>query len=125
MRLVHFSDDPNIRTFEPKAVRVLSRREPGSEWLNGPLVWAIDDWHSPLYLFPRDCPRILVWPKKSTTADDLKKWWDGRTCRMIAHIEWAWFERVTDARLYRYELPEKDFECLGDAGMWVSRSPVE
>ena len=28
------------------------------------------------------------------------------------------------ARLYRYELPTEPFECLDDAGMWVSRQAV-
>ncbi|HMG50328.1 MAG TPA: hypothetical protein VK597_07005, partial [Inquilinus sp.] len=62
MRLFHFSDDPAIERFEPRPVRVPSARPAGREWLNGPLVWAIDDAHQMLYLFPRDCPRILAWP---------------------------------------------------------------
>jgi hypothetical protein len=40
------------------------------DWLNGPLVWAIDAWHQPMYLFPRDCPRILYWPLATTNAAD-------------------------------------------------------
>ena len=35
---------------------------------HGPLVWAIDKWHQPMYRFPRDCPRILLWPRVTTTA---------------------------------------------------------
>ena len=66
MRLFHFSDDPAIARFEPRAVLVPSPRAPGREWLNGPLVWAIDEPHQPMYLFPRDCPRILLWPRPET-----------------------------------------------------------
>ena len=44
---------------------------------------------------------------------------------MIAHIEWAWFDRFRAARLFRYELPVAAFEDLGDAGMWVARGEVE
>ena len=95
------------------------------EWLNGPLVWAIDDWHQPLYLFPRDCPRILIWPRPQTTPQDLAVWWGNRSARMLAHLELAWWDRVTAASLYRYELPRPAFEPLNDAGMFVSRSPVE
>jgi hypothetical protein len=121
MRLFHFSDDPDIRRFEPRPVRVPSARPDGRDWLNGPLVWAIDEWHAPMYLFPRDCPRILLWPVETTSAQDLELWWGQRRCRMIAHVEWGWFEALQRDRLYRYELPTEAFESLDDAGMWISR----
>jgi hypothetical protein len=125
MRLFHFSDQQGLERFEPRPVAVPSQRPPGRDWLNGPLVWAIDDWHQPMYLFPRDCPRILLWPVATTTAADLEAWWGGRTARIIAHIEWAWFEAFKTGRLFRYEFPPTDFECLDDAGMWISRQAVE
>jgi hypothetical protein len=124
MRLFHFSDDPGIERFEPRPVLVPSARAPGREWLNGPLVWAIDEPHQPMYLFPRDCPRILLWPRPETTAQDLERWWGGSPCRMIAHVEEAWLERLSKASIIRYELPTDPFESLDDAGMWVSRQAV-
>jgi hypothetical protein len=124
MRLFHFSEDPGIGLFEPRTVAVATPRAAGREWLNGPLVWAIDEWHEPMYLFPRDCPRVLVWPTDTSSADDIRRWWGERTCRMIAHIEWGWLERLRRARLYRYELPGDAFETIDDAGMWVSRAAV-
>ena len=124
MRLFHFSDDPEIERFEPRPVRVPSERPAGREWLNGPLVWAIDEWHAPMYLFPRDCPRVLIWPTAATTPADLALWWGGRDCRMVAHVEWGWFEALLRGRLYRYELPAKVFESLDDAGMWVARETI-
>jgi hypothetical protein len=125
MRLFHFSDDPSIELFEPRPVRVPSTRAPGMEWLNGPLVWAIDDWHQPLYLFPRECPRILIWPGPETTPRDRAFWWGDRSARMVAHVEAAWWDRLSAVSLYRYELPRSAFEPLNDAGMHVSRVPVE
>jgi hypothetical protein len=125
MRLFHFSDDPSIELFEPRPVRVPSPRAPGMEWLNGPLVWAIDDWHQPLYLFPRDCPRILVWPGPRTTPRDRARWWGDRCARMAGYVEEAWRGRLSSAVLYRYELPSAGFEPLNDAGMFVSRAAVE
>ncbi len=92
--------------------------------MNGPLVWAIDDWHAPMYLFPRDCPRILIWPTATTSSADLERWWGGRACRMIAHVEWAWFAALNAGMRYRYELPVEAFESLDDAGMWVARQGV-
>jgi len=67
MRLFHFSDDPRIEVFEPRSPRVLAVRPSGQQWLNGPLVWAIDESHSILYLFPRECPRVVIWPTRQTT----------------------------------------------------------
>ena len=51
MQLFHFSDAGGIKVFTPRPVPVASPRAEGREWLNGPLVWAIDDWHAPMYLF--------------------------------------------------------------------------
>ncbi|MDP1599103.1 DUF6886 family protein [Phenylobacterium sp.] len=124
MRLFHFSDDPAITRFEPRAVLVPSPRAPGREWLNGPLVWAIDEPRQPMYLFPRDCPRILLWPRPETTQADLDLWWGDSPSRMIAHVEAAWLERLSQAALTRYEFPASAFESLDDAGMWVAREAV-
>ena len=125
MRLFHFSDNPAIARFEARAVAVPSQRKSGMDWLNGPLVWAIDDWHQPMYLFPRECPRILLWRTADTSAEDARRFFDGRDCRMIAHIEWAWYERFAAAQIHRYDLPADGFEDIGDGGMWVHRGGVE
>lgn len=93
------------------------------EWLNGPLVWAIDAWHQPMYLFPRDCPRILLWPLTTTTLEDRRAHWTTPR-RMIAYIERGWLNRLSETVLYRYALPGEEFQSLDDAGMWVSRSAV-
>lgn len=122
MRLFHFSEDSEIGVFEPRPVREPSPRDPGREWLNGPLVWAIEPERSGMYLFPRECPRILLWPTPRTTAEDLALWWGSRACRTLAHIEWAWLERLRAGRLWRYEFSPDGFEPLHDAGMWVSQT---
>lgn len=124
MRLFHFSDDPGIASFRPRPVLVPSKRRPGLDWLNGPLVWAIDEHHRPMYLFPRDCPRILLWPRPTSTAEDVERWFGGCDFRMIAHVEQAWLDRLERTTLYRYEFPPEPFEDLDDAGMWISRQEV-
>jgi hypothetical protein len=124
MRLFHFSEEPGITRFEPRKVTVPTPRAPGREWLDDPLVWAIDERHAPMYLFPRDCPRVLLWPLASSSAEDIRWLWGERTCRMVAHIEWGWLERLRRTRLYRYEMPCDAFERIGDAGMWVSEAPA-
>jgi len=124
VRLFHFSEDPNIGIFRPRPVRISTERPAGREWLNEPLVWAIDELHQSMYLFPRDCLRVLYWPTPTTTAEDYQRWWGKRSCQVVAHIEWSWFDRLRAGTLHRYEFPEADFMSLQDAGMWVSRMPV-
>jgi hypothetical protein len=126
-RLFHFSDDPAIERFVPRAVPAPSVRPPGREWLNGPLVWAIAEERQYLYLFPRDCPRIVVWSHPHTSPEDHGRWL-GETVpadRAVAYIEAAWFQRWAQSVIYRYELPGATFRDLDDAGMWVSADTIE
>jgi hypothetical protein len=45
---------------------------------------------------------------------------------MLAHVEWAWWDRLVDAQLYRYELPADSFRPIDDDNwMWVSDETVE
>jgi hypothetical protein len=124
VRLFHFSDDPAIARFEPRPVGVPSVRPTGREWLNGPLVWAIDDAHQMLYLFPRDCPRILAWETPQSSAADRGRWLGPSAPGPVAFIETEWLDRLRSAVLHRYELPAATFRSLEDAGMWVSEVPV-
>ena len=117
MPLYHFSEDASIARFEP---RVPEHRQGEVE----PLVWAIDAWHAPMYLFPRDCPRILLWALSSTSEADHVRWFGASEARMLAHIEWAWLERLRTASLFRYTFDDAPFEDLHDAGMHVGREAI-
>lgn len=119
LRLFHFSDDATIATFEPRPVRIAAVRPPGREWLNGPLVWAIDAAHAFMYLFPRDCPRLLAWATAETSLADRTRWLG--SSRVVAYVEMDWRDRMQAAELTRYELAPSGFVSLDDAGMWVSR----
>jgi hypothetical protein len=125
MQLFHFSENPSIEIFAPRPVAVAARRAAGREWLNGPLLWAIDDWHQPMYLSPHDCPRILIWPIAATDAADKARWWEVSAARMIAFIERCWLDRMRGTTICRYMLPPDAFETLDDAGMWVARTAVQ
>jgi hypothetical protein len=124
-RLFHFSETGDLDAFRPKPVVIPSERKPGGEWLNGSLVWAVDELRQATYLFPRDCPRILLWPMDTTDPDDLDAWWGDRSCSMIAHVEWGWFDRIRDQVLFRYELPAGTFLPTSDEWMWVSKQSVQ
>lgn len=116
MRLFHFSEDPGISEFVPR----VPEKRPGIE----PLVWTVDEARAWTYLFPRECPRVLLWPTPQTTSGDLQRWFAGRPDARIACIEWAWLERMRTTQLYRYELEPARFRPLeDDPWMLVSRVP--
>ena len=77
-----------------------------------------------MYLFPRECPRILLWPIESTTQADRERWFDATDARMIAYVEEAWDLQLRSTELYRYLLPAATFVYLGEIGHWVSREVV-
>lgn len=116
MPLYHFSEDPDIRVFEPHPSPIAHGEA---------LVWAIDEWHAPMYYFPRDCPRACFWPGPNTTDDDRERWFGGIEAKMVIAVESAWLDRIRSTRLYRYTLPEDGFELHdATAGHWVSCSAV-
>jgi len=115
--LYHFSEDAGIRVFAPHRSR--------TSVVDEALVWAIDEWHAPMYCFPRDCPRACFWPEPHTTAEDRERWFGHVRARMVIAIEAAWLDRVRTQTLYRYRMPDGPF-ALHDAtaGHWVSRRTV-
>jgi hypothetical protein len=126
LRLFHFSEEQAITEFMPRRPHVLPQRPDGQEWLNDALVWAIEDDFQFLYLFPRNCPRILIWTTPHTAEEDRKVWMgcDRFNTHAVAYIETDWMVQLESAGLYRYELPVATFQNLDDAGMWVSRSYI-
>jgi hypothetical protein len=114
--LFHFSEDPSIRVFHPHV--------PATNPAATPAVWAIDAWHAPLYYFPRDCPRIVLWTLPTTTAEDRARWLGDPPARMVAYVEHSWLARLRATTLYRYAFDLASFRSLDDAGMHVSGSPV-
>jgi len=124
MRLSHFSDDGGIAIFEPRPVRTPVARPEGQEWLNGPLVWAIDEPHQILYLFPRECPRILIWPTPLSTPQDRMTWMGAAKTRAVAYVETGWMTRLRNAAIWRYDMPTGSFIDTREVGMWVSTSAV-
>lgn len=126
MRLFHFSENADIDRFVPRPVRTPAQRPTGMAWLNGPLVWAIAQAHQRLYLFPRECPRIVMWATGETADADRKAWLGDMAPGMeaVACVEQSWAERLGHAALARYELPAESFVDIHDVGMWVSPETV-
>ena len=118
MRLFHYSEDPSIEVFVPHTPEHRDDVAPG--------VWAIDEEHSPLYYFPRQCPRILLWSTPSSTAKDIERFFHHSDARMLAHIETCWLDAMHSTQLFRYELPTESFAApTPDAWMPISRETLE
>ncbi len=115
--LWHFSEDPALGRFEPRPAAAAPGRPP--------LVWAVDTRHSPLFWFPRDCPRGCAWPASTTTAADRERFFGQGGAGRVHVIEGGWLDRVRDCRLYAYRLPAEPFsphETVG--GYWVTERTV-
>lgn len=116
--LFHYSEDPTITRFVPRA-------HPSHPGLS-PAVWAIDKQQAPMYFLPRDCPRIIFYKKPESTEEDINRFLGLGTARMVITIENRWYTRVRDAILYQYSFPPDSFYCLDHgAGYYLSHDPVE
>ena len=116
MRVCHYSENGSIGEFIP--------RPPKNHPEAVPAVWAIDDWHSPLYFVPSDCPRVAFWPLPTTTEEDRRRWWPDDRTRMVIAIEHGWLDRLIETPIYRYEFSAETFEDCNDHGVFVSRIAV-
>jgi hypothetical protein len=116
MPLFHYSEDPSIERFVPKA----PKHHPDAE----PMVWAIDEWHSPLYYFPSDCPRVCFWPLSATSKEDIKRFWLDDSLRMVIAIEAHRLEELQKTTIYRYTFNEDTFTDCRDHGVFVSDQVV-
>jgi hypothetical protein len=115
--LYHFSEDPTIERFVPRAPLHRPQVEP--------MVWAISEEHQQIYWVPRDCPRVYFWLLPTTTAEDRARFWTGVHADLVLAIEAVWIERLQTTQLYRYTLPSESFTLI-DAhyGAYVSRETV-
>jgi hypothetical protein len=114
--LYHFSEDPNIERFVPHVPRTNPSQPPA--------VWAIDREHAPLYWFPRDCPRIAVYPFHEGQRAEFEARFTTSARRMHA-IESEWLERMRSVQIFRYELDSAAFSPWEEAnGQWISAAEV-
>lgn len=115
--LHHFSEDPSIERFVPHVPKTNPSQQPA--------VWAIDTEHSPLYWFPRDCPRATAWPRGDDGRADFERTLATTATRLHA-IEYSWLRRMRTATLYRYDFEPTTFEPWEEAhGQWISRAAVQ
>lgn len=111
--LFHVSEQAGIERFEPR----------WSEMVGQEVVWAIDAEHLRNYLLPRECPRVTYYAGAQTARADVERFLG--TSKAVVAIESGWSERIRSCRLFCYELPHDNFECIDEcAGYFVSKLPV-
>jgi hypothetical protein len=89
--LLHFSEDPAIRSFVPHVAATAQQPEA--------YVWTVDALNSPCYWFPRQCPRVCSWRDGSPR---------------VHAVEEAWLTTMRATTLYAYRFAAVDFEPFGD-----------
>ena len=113
--LWHVSENPTIERFEPHVSATAASGDAR--------VWAVDTRHLPLYWFPRECPRGTFWATSHTTREDAELL--GSASR-VHIVETAWLERMHNAHVVAYRVPEATFTPDGEVGgYWLSRASVE
>jgi hypothetical protein len=78
---------------------------------------------TPLYWFPRDCPRASFWANNATAEEDVERFLGGDRSRRVHVIESVWLDRMRETPVYAYRMPEESFEAWDR--FWVSRATVE
>lgn len=117
MLLHHFSEDDSIQLFEPHI--------PKTNPAQPPAVWAIDSEHAPLYWFPRDCPRVAVWPRDEAGPSVFQEVFC-TAARRLHVMEFSWLEKMMSTSLYRYDFDAADFGPWAEAsGQWISAATVD
>jgi len=113
MKLVHVSEEPDIRVFHPRIpYREDVDRSKG-------LVWALTEQHLPQWLTPRDCPRVTYRIVETTTQEDIERYFSSSARYCIA-IEYGWFKTMAGTVLYVYEFDPANFYFDSRAGFYVS-----
>ncbi len=99
MRLFHYSEEPDIRVFEPRP----------SKYHDHPVVWAIAEDQAQNFLTPRDCPRVTYGAGGNTTPEDAERWLGHGTANRVIAIESRWLAALRACTLYEYAMPAENF----------------
>lgn len=114
--LYHYSEDGSITRFAPHV--------PQTNPSHPPAVWAMDADHSPLYWFPRDCPRISVWADDDEQHRLLRDLFD-TDARRICACESHWLDGIRAARVYQYTFEGSQFAPWAQAaGQFIAGEVV-
>jgi hypothetical protein len=110
--LYHFSEEPGIERFEPRASATSEK----------PVVWAVSEAKLRNYLLPRDCPRVTFFAGERTTAEDRARLLGAS--EIVVAFESGWLERVRKAKLFCYRFPESGFNCVDSCAGYFQNSAM-
>ena len=113
--VLHFSDDPRIRVFEPHVARTAHQSQA--------YVWAVDAAAAPGYWFPRQCPRAMAWVTPATTVADRDFVLGPGGGHRVHGIEYAWLDAMRTAEIYAYRLPAGHFRPFGEPSPYAYVCP--
>ncbi|MFD0694486.1 DUF6886 family protein [Paenibacillus sp. GCM10027628] len=118
MRLLHFSEEPNIEIFVPR-VKANRQNMP-------PVVWAIDQEHAFTFYFPRNCPRIVYSKSEGISEEDQLKFFGLSQSDTIITVESGWYKAINETTMYRYSLPGNGFQLFDEtAGYYISERTIK
>jgi hypothetical protein len=104
--VLHFSEDPSIRAFEPHVAATAQQPEA--------YVWTVDALNSPCYWFPRQCPRVCSW---DASDEDQPR---------VHAVEERWLSTMRRTLLFAYRFDARDFAPFGERShAHVATRPVE
>jgi hypothetical protein len=112
--VLHFSEDPTITRFKPHVAATAQQPEA--------YVWAVNADQAPSYWFPRDCPRMMAWPRPDTTAADRERILGPGGGDRVHAIEYSWLTRLQAVRLFAYRLPAALFRPFETHAMVAEQS---
>ncbi len=104
-QVLHFSEDPTIKTFAPHVAVTAQQSEP--------YVWAVDAERAPDYWFPRQCPRAMAWATSWTTEEDRALFLGPGGGERVHAVEYSWLEALRTVELYAYRFAAADFRPFG------------
>jgi hypothetical protein len=104
-QVLHFSEDPTIKTFAPHVAATAQQPEP--------YVWAVDAERAPDYWFPRQCPRAMAWVTSWTTDEDRALFLGPGGGERVHAVEYGWLEAIRTAELYAYRFAAEEFRPFG------------
>jgi hypothetical protein len=100
------SEYPRIEIFEP----FISPRS--VKWLSEEVVIAISSENLSNYLFPPDCPRIVIFPLPKSSELDCERFLGPAKTGSVIAVEAKWFDKIQQTTLYCYQVPEESFMPL-------------
>jgi hypothetical protein len=104
-QVLHFSEDPTIKTFAPHVAATAQQPEP--------YVWAVDAPHAPSYWFPRKCPRGMAWATPNSTDEDRARIIGPGGGERVHAVEYGWLEAIRTVELYAYRFNAAEFRPFG------------